>query len=239
MTILSNKLIRLMKDKKTSLCFSADFTLSNDLFKWINIVGPHICVLKTHIDILEDFSNETIKNLIELKNKYNFLILEDRKFGDIGKTFQKQLNGGIYRISEWCDIITIHGVCANGILEMLKEQKNNNIKTPNVLIVSEMSSNLNIIDKNYTYNCYNIGLNFNDIVLGFIAQKRIIKTQANDFLFFTPGINLIKSKEKDQIYKTPEEVYKNGTNIIIVGSAIYNSKDMSEILKYKYDILNL
>ena len=68
------------------------------------------------------------------KQKYNFLILEDRKFADIGKTFEKQLYGGIYKIASWADIITIHGICANGMLSFLT--KLNNTKIPKVLIVS-------------------------------------------------------------------------------------------------------
>ena len=68
-------------------------------------------------------------------------------------------------------------------LEILKEQKNNNIKTPNILILSEMFSNFYIIDENYTNNCHNICLNYIDIVLGFIAQKRIRKIEGNYFIF--------------------------------------------------------
>ena len=39
---------KIIDKKKTRLCFSADFTYSNELIKWINLVGPHICILKTH-----------------------------------------------------------------------------------------------------------------------------------------------------------------------------------------------
>ena len=84
-----NDIRKIIKEKETRLCFSADFTRKDDLYKWINLLGPHICILKTHIDILDDFDESVIKELIILKNKYNFFILEDRKFADIGKTFVK------------------------------------------------------------------------------------------------------------------------------------------------------
>ena len=44
---------KIMKQKNTRLCFSADFTKKDDLLLWANLVGPDICILKTHIDILD------------------------------------------------------------------------------------------------------------------------------------------------------------------------------------------
>jgi len=41
-------------------------------------------VLKTHADIIDDFSQTTIKRLKEVSRRKNFLLFEDRKFGDIG-----------------------------------------------------------------------------------------------------------------------------------------------------------
>jgi len=43
-------------------------------------------VLKTHADIIDDFSQTTIKRLKEVSRRKNFLLFEDRKFGDIGST---------------------------------------------------------------------------------------------------------------------------------------------------------
>ena len=222
--------LEILKDiidsKKTKLCFSADFTKTKDLIKWIQIMGPHICVLKTHIDILEDFEPGLILKLQDFKKKYNFLILEDRKFADIGKTFSKQFFGGLYKIYDWCDIITVHGLCAHSILETVSTVGTN------VLIVSQMSNSNNIIDANYTQKCYDIAKKFPDNVLGFISQTKFVED--NSFMFLTPGIHLNSKSKKDQNYKTPSEAFRAGSDIIIVGSGLYESKNLEEdIIAYK------
>ena len=117
--------------KKNEALFSADFTKTDELFKWIHLVGDHICVLKTHIDMLDDF-DKTMRSR-ELKKKYNFMILENFQ---IGKTFYAQLYGGLYRIAEWADIITMHylrKVCSD-LYQVISK----------VLLVSQMSSKDNL-----------------------------------------------------------------------------------------------
>jgi orotidine 5'-phosphate decarboxylase subfamily 1 len=229
------KIRELIKKKRTRLCFSADFNKKSDLYYWINLLGPHICILKTHIDILEDFDKDVITELIRLKNKYNFYIFEDRKFSDIGKIFNQQLNNGIYKISSWADIITIHGITCDGMLNNLDE------KSPKVLIVSQMSTSNNLITNDYTNKCYEIAKKYKNKVLGFISQKKFIDT--NDFLFLTPGVKIVNSKEKDQNYRTPKQALINDKNdIIIVGSGIYNNisnnNEFNNIIKYYKNSIN-
>tara|TARA_B100000787_G_C16177161_1_gene289674 strand:- start:304 stop:978 length:675 start_codon:yes stop_codon:yes gene_type:complete len=217
---------RIIREKNTRLCFSADFTTQAELFGWINLIGPHMCILKTHIDILVDYDQSVNTKLNKLKEQYNFVILEDRKFSDIGKTFERQLEG-FYNISEYADIITIHGICAEGMLNYIET---NQCKSPKILIVAQMSSIGNIIDTNYTNNCYNIAKKYKKNVIGFISQTKFVKDDS--FLFLTPGVRLIGTRKDDQKYNTPESAFKMGADIIIVGSGLSSLRFPLELIHH-------
>jgi hypothetical protein len=81
---LAAYLLRLMHFKQTNLCVSADVTTSAELLRVAEETGDHICILKTHADIVRDFGDRTIRGLNEIAKRKKFLVFEDRKFGDIG-----------------------------------------------------------------------------------------------------------------------------------------------------------
>lgn len=85
---LATYLYRLMHLKQTNLCVSADVNTSNELLKIAEEVGDHICVLKTHADIIDDWGEKTIRGLNDVARRKKFVIFEDRKFGDIGSRYQ-------------------------------------------------------------------------------------------------------------------------------------------------------
>ena len=84
---LARYLLQLMALKKTNLCVSADVSTAAALLALAEQVGDSICVLKTHCDMVEDWSDETAWSLREVALRKGFYIFEDRKFGDIGSAF--------------------------------------------------------------------------------------------------------------------------------------------------------
>src|SRR5690349_2165731 len=111
---LARRLLSIIASKKTNLALSVDVTNCADVLKLAEICGPHICLIKTHVDILTDFTTDFTKQLVALSEKHNFLIFEDRKFADIGSTVQHQYRDGIYKISSWAHIVNAHTVPGQG-----------------------------------------------------------------------------------------------------------------------------
>jgi orotidine 5'-phosphate decarboxylase subfamily 1 len=222
---LAKQLFYLMADKQTNLSVSADVTTKQALLTLADAVGPHICVLKTHIDIINDFDWDLIEQLTQLARRHQFLIFEDRKFADIGSTVQHQYQGGIYRIAEWADIINAHPVPGPGIIAGLKSVGFN--KQRGLLLLAEMSSEGNLAKDAYQQATLAMAQQHKDFVIGFIAQHQLLSDP--EFIYLTPGVNLVQQGDAlGQHYTDPATVIlEQGSDIIIVGRAIYASNDPS------------
>ena len=55
-----------------------------------------------------DFDPKVPLTLKELAEKHDFLLFEDRKLADIGKTVEEQMRGP-FQIASWADLVTVHG----------------------------------------------------------------------------------------------------------------------------------
>lgn len=80
----AKQLLTTIAEKQSNLCVSVDVTRKEDLLEIVDTVGPFVALVKTHIDIVEDFDWDLIEQLSALSIKHKFLIFEDRKFADIG-----------------------------------------------------------------------------------------------------------------------------------------------------------
>lgn len=75
---MTQKVFKLMAEKKTNLCVAADVETAEELLKIAEQVAPYVCILKTHIDAVSGVTDSTIQQLQILAKQYNFLIMEDR-----------------------------------------------------------------------------------------------------------------------------------------------------------------
>ncbi|RWS03250.1 uridine 5', partial [Dinothrombium tinctorium] len=164
------------------------------------------------------------KPLRELSLKYNFLIFEDRKFGDIDNAVKKQYSGGIYKISEWADIVSVHSVVGPTIVESLKSVHTAPYEK-GCLLIAEMNCEGSLLKKSNIDASFKIGKLHNDFVIGFISQSQI--TTEPHKLHFTPGVKIGASGDSLwQRFVTPEDaILKRGADVIIVGRGITEAKD--------------
>lgn len=220
---LVKKLFVLMDQKRTNLALSADVSSSQELLNLADKVGPEICVLKTHIDIIEDFSPELTVKLKALAQKHQFLIFEDRKFADIGHTVKQQYEGGIYHIASWADIVNAHSLpglrMVTGLAEVGLKLKRG------LLLLAQMSSENNLLTTEYTEKTVAIAKEFPEFVMGFISQKKL--SPEPQWIYMTPGVHLTTEGDSlGQQYVTPQDaIFEQGSDVIIVGRGIVKATD--------------
>ena len=221
---VAQKILEIAIEKKSNLIVSADVTSTQDLLALAEKVGPHIVALKTHMDIIMDFDpDKTILPLKDLATKYNFLLMEDRKFADIGNTQELQFAYGIYKISNWADFVTAQVIAGYESLDCFRNV--------GVVAILGMSSKGTLTDSNYREAATKIALSHPN-VFGGVSQNKT----PNELLLFTPGINLADAgDDKGQQYNTPEHAFEQlETDFIIVGRGIYKSLDAEKAaLSYK------
>lgn len=221
---ISKKLLEISIEKKSNLIASADVITTDELLSFAEKVGPHIVALKTHMDIITDFDfDKTILPLRDIAKKHNFLLMEDRKFADIGSTQELQYSYGVYKISSWADLITSQVIGGYKSMDYFLNS--------GVVAILSMSSEGTLTDAHYFQDALKVAENHPNIIGG-VSQKAI----SDNLLLFTPGVNLSDGGDgKGQIYNTPDYVFgKLHTDFIIVGRGIYKSADPEKsALEYK------
>ena len=224
---VARNLMEIIQKKKSNLCVAIDETSSAKFLRLVEEIGPHACIIKTHIDMMEDFTPSVIRELKSLSVTHNFLIFEDRKFCDVGNTVRVQYTGGVYGIKNWADIVTVQGIPGPGILEALDQCLSEKDEKAFIL-VAEMSSEGTLAQGSYSQEIVKMAKE-NDNVIGFVSQTKVCDDAK--FLQFTPGISLDNTGTKGfgQKYKDPyNAVVLQGADIAIVGRGITKSTDVSQ-----------
>lgn len=229
---VAKHLLQLMDEKKTNLALSIDVTSGEKLLALAQSIGPEICMLKTHIDIIEDFTPDLIKALRKISHEQQFFLFEDRKFADIGNTVKLQYEGGIYHIADWADIVNAHVLPGPGIIQGLAEIGRK--KNRGLILLAEMSSAGHLMNQAYIDQTVKMAEPFADFVIGFITQHAL--STDPHWINFTPGVKLTAGQDNlGQQYVSPDiAIREHGSDVIIVGRGIIAANGpLQEAQKYR------
>lgn len=224
------RLMERILEKESNLVLSLDTSESGRFFEILEAAGPEIVMVKTHIDIMNDFNGSIVPRLKALAERHGFFIFEDRKFADIGSTVRKQYREGIYHISDWAEYVTVHMIAGEAILDGLFGDAELNC---GAFLLARMSAAGNLISETYTRQVLEIGKKRKDVVAGYIGYgrsteeiKRLRQKIAPEQLLLMPGVNLdVQGDNLGQRYMTADAAMAGGVDAIIVGRGIYAAED--------------
>jgi len=215
--------------KKSNLCVAADVEDSAKLLEVAKEVGPHIFALKTHVDILSDFSKDTAEQLQQIAKEQDFMLFEDKKFVDIGATVTRQFRQGAW----FADFVTAAPVLGGpGVIEGVAAGRPS--APPGVLLVAEMSSAGAWRSASHAQRCVELAQQCSASVVGFVCQSDL--TDEPGLLQMTPGVHLSASEDcQGQRYVSVRQaVAGRGADVCIVGRGVTQAASVAEAaLEYK------
>jgi len=229
------KLLEIMLKKKSNLCISFDLDRWWEVLGAVERLGPYVCLVKTHLDTYNFESYEQVgefrRKMTELSEQNSFLILEDRKFADIGSTVEKQLKSKPFEIGQWVHMVTAHGLPGKGLLECFAR-----FPRLSTIFIAQMSSegNLGSRIREYAEEVVDMCSGYDSGVAGFVAQSDVTShLERKDgghspwFLQFTPGVSLSSRGDSlGQQYVTVEEAVEGRhADVIIVGRGILGKRE--------------
>ena len=226
---LAHRYMETATRKQSLVCLAADLRSVGELIDLVEEVGPHIAALKTHVDMVDDFSRESWQGLVDSAKKHDLLLFEDRKFADIGKVSQNQM-AGVHDIRSWADIVTAHRISGPDIVDGIAAGWADVEKIGGVLLLAQMSSSGNLLNADYTDEVIATGRGSPNVV-GFIGngssseEVAALRAKVGDSqMIWTPGVNLaVGDGDMGQRYGHPRDSILAGADAIIVGSGIHRA----------------
>lgn len=242
---VKERLDKFMSLKSSKLCISLDYPELTDVVRFINNnsehITNHVIAVKLHTDFYQQTHKE-LYNYIKLMSVLcNFIIIDDRKFCDIGMTVQLQYN----KVTQYiADAVTVHAIAGPGTIQALTTMN----PGLGIIVVTDLSTQKDLGYKDsYVYTAISQSLPFPNLI-GFVTQnsKFVKKTcleslkdttisqiMKHNLLCFQPGISFSATEDDlDQKYTHPESAIKNCTDILIVGRDITGeSKEIENKIK--------
>ncbi|KAK6758328.1 hypothetical protein RB195_015879 [Necator americanus] len=233
---LNKKIFSLMLKKNSNLCLAVDYTSAEKILQLVEKAAPFVVAIKVHADAITDFSEDFTSKLVRLANDHEFVIFEDRKFGDTGNTNILQLKGA-QRIAEWADIVTVHAVQGSDSIGSIFRQiiADPAYRLSGILLIAQLSTKGSLTAlPGYAEAAAEMGGANRDVVCGFICQTRV--STHPDMLHWTPGVNLdATSDNAGQQWRGLDEAVKRQQNdIVIVGRGVTaSSTPIQELTRYR------
>ena len=240
---LSRRYMEVAFRKQSLVVLAADLNTMSGLNALIDQVGSHIAALKTHVDLVDDWTADGWAAFCEKADGHNLLIFEDRKFADIGPISRGQM-AGVYDIRSWANLVTAHGISGPDIVDGLCAGWADVGREGGVLLLAQMSSRGNLLElPGYTDEMVSAGIP-NQGVFGFIGngsrpvELSVLREKVGDGkIIWTPGVNLaVGDGEMGQRYGSPSDAIQAGSDGIIVGSGIYKSENVKDAAASYADI---
>ena len=240
---LARRWMQTVVDKQSMVVLAADRYTMDGLNELLDDVAPHVSALKTHVDLVEDWTSDVWADFCTRASDAGMLIFEDRKHGDIGKIARDQM-GGVYDSRSWSDLMTAHLISGPSVLDGMAEGWGSVGRTGGVLLLAQMSSSGNLLEiPGYTDAVVAAGKG-HPACFGFIGNgsraNELAELRANvgdGKMIWTPGVNIVTGDaELGQRYGDPREAVLAGSDGIIVGSGIHKADDPSEAAKQYADI---
>ena len=217
---LADRLYRISLDKKSNLVVACDLDTCDEIIALVEKIHPYIVGVKLHVDTLQDFSHSFVDKLTQYASQYNFIVIEDRKFADIGAIAIKQL-GGLYQIGKWADAVTVHTITGKDQMKAIQDA----YPALHLIPVVELSCRDNLISNSYVNHSVDIAFEVENVV-GIVCQERAFRAcRPCEILTFSPGINLTeKGDDKGQQYRNSGLM----GHYWIVGRGVYKNKGDEE-----------
>lgn len=221
--------------KQSMVVLAADRYTMDDLNQLLDDVAPHVSALKTHVDLVDDWTPESWGEFCVRAKDADMLIFEDRKHGDIGRVARDQM-GGVYDSRSWADLMTAHLISGPSVLDGMQEGWAKVGRYGGVLILAQMSSAGNLLEiPGYTDAVVDAG-KIHPACFGFIGngsrpdELRDLRAKVGDVkMIWTPGVNIATGDaELGQRYGDPRAAVMAGSDGIIVGSGIHKTDSPRE-----------